>query len=880
MKRGLLKIGFALVCASGLTLASSLMPMQASVAHAQASAQQLTPAQIEQFKQLPRAQQEALARQYGIDLSMLERQGSSRGAQEDPETLRPRDGLTDEQRRMAEEDAESENDKKKKREPELKPFGYNIFAAQPTTFAPVNNAPVPGSYRIGAGDSVLIQMFGQESISHNLVVDREGRLTIPRLGPLTVAGLTYDELKALIQNQVNTRMIGMQAAVSMGELRSMQIFVLGEAHQPGAYTVSSLTTISQALLASGGVSDIASLRNVQLKRSGETIVEFDLYDLLIHGDASKDRLLQPGDAVFIPSRGPLVAVSGEVVRPALYELKAGETLADAMNFAGGALASGHLPSVRVLGVRNGQRQVSTVNAVTQAERLLGDGDEVYVPRISEAVDNAVMLSGAVTRQGAMEWQPGLRINDIIRSPTQDLLPEADLNYGLILREDPETYTLKLYQFDLSSALRGDAQQNLALQPRDEVIVFSRFEEESKRIQAGFATDEEVEEYEEENNEVGLNNSLLPTAERLPKDKLVLYSKNSRQTLLERLFARLHTQGGIDGTGRSVSISGEVRFPREYPMVENASVASFIAAAGGLRDSAYLARAEITRTVTEDGAANTDYIPFNLYDALLGNASVQIRARDQISVFRIPEWQNTVEVILEGEVLFPGTYAVRRGETLLDVVERAGGLTDYAFVEGTVLTREEIREQERMRLASLSQELRQEMASISLTEGGVTNYGELNQLLNDLSGAEPVGRLVVDLAQILSGDRSRDIELRDGDRLVVPGQRRTVSIIGEVQMPSTYRYDESLSVIDYIERTGGVKRRGDDKRIFVVRADGSVMPYAQRRGWFSSTGRVDLRPGDTIVVPLNTSYKDNMELWATSTQILYQMAVAIAAVNSI
>lgn len=882
VKRGLYSVGIAFfgitLWAGSITLATSLLPMPAAVAHAQQSSGQPTQAQIEQFKRLPRAQQEALARQYGIDISLLERQGASSGAQEDPETVRPRDGA-----RNGERDEREEREREARargEEPELKAFGYAIFAGQPTTFAPVNNAPVPGNYRIGAGDTVLVQLFGQESVNHTLVVDREGRITIPRFGPLTVAGLSYDELKELIRNQVNTRMIGMQAAVSMGELRSMQIFVLGEAYQPGAFTVSSLTTISQALMASGGVSDIASLRNVQLKRAGETIVEFDLYDLLINGDASADRILQPGDAVFIPSRGPMVAVKGEVVRPALYELKANETLADAIRFAGGPAAAAHLPTVRVQGVRNGQRQVLTVDASVNGTQALRDGDQVHIPRVAEVLDNAITVTGAVSRSGAFEWRQGIRVNDILRSPTQDLLPDADLNYGLIIRQSTESFELRLYQFDVASAMRGDAAHNLALQPRDELIIFSRFSTEASRIEAGFASAERKQAVEEKMADMQAENQQLPERERARAAELVVYAENSRRELLKRVFARLRAQGQGDGSGRSVRVSGEVRFPAEYPMVENASVAGYIAAAGGLRDSAFLGRAEITRTVLEGDVANTDHVAFNLYDAILGSTEVELRPRDQINVFRIPEWQNTVDVVLEGEVRFPGTYAVRRGETLRDVIERAGGLTQYAFVEGAVFTREEIREQERLRLQALSEELRQEMASISLTEGGVTNYSELNQLLNDLTGSEPVGRLVVNLADILRGETSRDIEIRDGDRLVIPGMRSTISIIGEVQVASTYRYDERLSVRDYLERSGGVKRRADDKRIFVVRADGSVVPYSQRRGWFSSNNRVELMPGDTIVVPLNTSYKDNIQLWATSTQILYQMAVAIAAINSI
>ncbi|MCC5855528.1 MAG: SLBB domain-containing protein [Idiomarina sp.] len=835
-----------------------------TISHAQA--QQLSQEQIEQFRRLPRAQQEALARQYGFDLSLLERQATTeRGAEGEEELVRRRGAAQqDEERRDGERtDTRHDRDREAERltEREVKPFGYNLFAGEPSTFAQMNNVPVPGNYRIGAGDSILVQLYGQESISHSLTVDREGRISIPRLGPLTVAGLTYDEMKDLIAHQVRTRMIGMNVAVSMGELRSMQIFVLGEAHQPGAYTVSSLTTISQALFASGGLTDIASLRNVQLRRAGETIVTFDLYDLLLRGDASNDRILQPGDAVFIPSRGDMVKISGEVVRPAIYELKGGERLDEVIALAGGLLPSGFPAALQVHRAKDGQRRLQTVDATAAAGRslVMQGGDEVRVPRISEVIDNSIAIRGAVTRSGYYEYRTGLRISSFVRSVTQDLLPDADLSYGVILRENPTTRRLSVVQFDVASAIRGDRTHDHTLQERDQILFFSRFQYEKERARAGFGSN----------------------AERVLEINPEMLADNSREKLLESVIARLESQGSTDANARTVRITGEVRYPGTYPLATNASVAGLVAAAGGLRESAYLARAEITRTVIDEGMAETDYIPFNLYDVIMGNANVDIIARDRLNIFRIPEWQDTVDVTLEGEVRFPGTYAVRRGETILDVVERAGGLTSYAFTKGAVFTREEIKEQEAERLEALVRTLRQDIAAISLTDSSrVANYEQLNLLLNDLLGAEPVGRMVVDLASILEGNRGRDIELRDGDRLIVPSMRSTISIIGEVNVPTTYRYDDSLSIRDYIERSGGTKQRADTKRMFVVRANGEVESYSQRRGWFSSASRVELRPGDTIVVPLDTTYRDTTQVWATSTQIIYQLAVAAAAISRI
>src|SRR5690554_1522063 len=259
----------------------------------------------------------------------------------------------------------------------------------------------------------------------------------------------------------------------------------------------------------------------------------------------------------------------------------------------------------------------------------------------------------------------------------------------------------------------------------------------------------------------------------------------------------------------------------------------------------------------------------------------IRARDKLNIFRIPEWQDTVDVKIAGEVRFPGTYSVRRGEMLSDLIERAGGLTDYAYANAAVFTREEIRQREGERIEGLVRTLRQELASISLTEGNrLGDYEQLNLLLNDLQGAAPVGRLVLNLPDIITGKKNRDIELRDKDSIHIPAISNSVSIVGEVHMPSTYRFDPAYSVREYIGRSGGTKRRADTDRMFVIRANGEVVPYSPRRGWFSSSERVALEPGDTIVVPLDSSYKATSEVWATSTQIIYQLAVAAAAISRI
>ncbi|MEX1221487.1 MAG: SLBB domain-containing protein [Idiomarina sp.] len=892
-----------------------------------AQAQQLSQAQIEQFKKLPRAQQQALARQYGVSLSDLERMSNSSGSGEKTETsdtVSARDSSDRESsdRRPLNELSPNELEKRLAQDDDdIQPFGYSLFQGEPSTFAPISNAPVPSNYLIGMGDTLRVQLYGKESSNYEVTVDREGKITIGQLGPMQVAGLSYDEVKELVRATVRERMIGIEAAVSISELRSMQVFVVGEAYKPGAYTVSSLTTISQALFVSGGVSDIASLRNIQLKRNGKTVKTFDLYDLLTKGDASDDALLRSGDVVFIPPRGEMVTVSGQVMRPAKYELKGNETLADVVQLAGGLLSNAYEQSAQLKRIKNGSYIIETVNLQAQADSLnVRGGDELEIAAVAERVAAGAMLVGAVTRPGLYEVKAGTQISDLLPSIDSALLPVADLAYGMVVRNSADRRQTEVLQFDVTKAINGEQGQNLELQPRDQIVIFSRYESakaeqnqlaswlktESQRARA--QRDEVLKLYREQylqklvGNRATMNfgdqqstqllelneelsalfdtkekNSEGGDAEEKPES---YYSKFSRHNLLQPVLYQLRNQFSATGTLPLVYVDGEVRYPGIYPLAANASAKDAIAAAGGLKESAYLARAEITRTLLVNGEAVTDYVPFALNEVLDGTTEIALNGRDRVNILSIPEWQNTLQVRLEGEVRFPGTYTIRRGETLKTLVKRAGGLTDYAFEKGAVFTREELRNTEKRQIEGLAQQLRREIASNVITDtGGNFAYAELNQLLSDLTNIDPVGRLVVNLDQILAnGKGSSDIQLKDGDRLFVPTTQNTVSIIGEVQLASSYRYDQTLSLDDYLERAGGLRQKAADDSVYIVKANGSIM-VPDRSGWFNFK-RTMIEPGDTIVVPLDTQYVNNLEIWSTATQIMYQVGVALAAVSSL
>lgn len=895
-------------------MATSLWMMAATNPLVSANAQAISQAQIEQFKKLPRAQQEMLARQYGFDLSLLQggssNSSSNAAAQEFPEIIEARDKEKKEQQQTTPEDLEKQFDVSDK---SLQPFGYQLFAGKPTTFAPVSYAPVPSNYTVGSGDTVSIQLYGKESQNYELTVDRQGRITIPKLGPIQVAGLSFSDVQELIKSEVANRMIGMQAAVSMGELRSIQIYVMGEAYQPGTYTVSSLTTIMQALIVSGGVSDIASLRNIQLKRDGKTITTLDLYNFLIKGDASGDRLLQQGDIVFIPPRGDMVRVYGEVLRPAIYELKNERRLTDVIRLAGGTKAGAYTDAIRVKRIDGSQRITQTVELDAANAIQLRNGDEVEIDAVSSEMNQSIMLVGAVARPGYYEWREGIRVNQIIKNVSSGLLSSADLGYGIVVRERNLRRDIDVYQFDVAGAVSGQPQDNLELKPRDQIVIFSRYEnaaDEKLQLSDWILNESEKErkerqellrEYrkkyyrelagvEEEDKEKDIFGEsevasklqgLFARSEIEEGDEIEEYALYSRNNLLEPILAKLRNQFSYNRELPIVSVTGEVRYPGIYPLARNASEMDLIAAAGGFKESAYLDRAEVTRSSIVDGQTQTSYVTVNLRESLAGTEQVQLKGRDSLHVFQIPEWQNTVEVTLKGEVRFPGTYTVRRGETLSALVERAGGFTDYAFPQGAIFTREELKTLEKERMRVLAQQLQQEIATNAITgaENNTRSYDETRQLLTDLMNVEPVGRLIIDLPQIVAGGVSGDIELKDGDQLVIPNRRNTVNIIGEVQMASSYVYDGSLTAQDYIRRAGGIRKKADEERIFIVKSNGSIQMLGDG-GWFSLGNDKRLEPGDTIVVPLDTQYKDGLTVWSQATQIVYQIGVALAALAAI
>ncbi|KZN58210.1 hypothetical protein N473_05565 [Pseudoalteromonas luteoviolacea CPMOR-1] len=848
-----------------------------------------TAQQIEQFKKLPKSQQETLAKQYGIDLSTI-------GLQSKNETQGP----TNEQSLLPREDNLTENtpDPLKPEEIELKPYGYELFAGEPTSFAPTEQLSVPNNYIISNGDSLSVSLYGKETATHLTTVDREGRLNIPNFSPVYVAGLTYGELKELIDKKISTEAIGLKVFVSISELRSLRVLVVGEAHKPGSYSLSPLSTVTHALFASGGLSEIASLRNIQVKRRGKVISQLDLYDLLLKGDSSGDVTLQSGDVVFIPSVGPQVTVEGFVKRPAIFELKDGETAKSLVNMFGGFKENAFLEKVEVRRViDHSKKSVISVDFTQKnAAYTPQGGDYLKVKSVSSEVLDSVTLIGAVSRPGYYEWKSGLTFDQLVRNTKTDLLPQADLDYALIVREISTTNEIEVLQFSIVDALKT---KDVFLNKNDEVFVFSRFndlekEEAALKNLALTETEQELQEkvklwhlYERRlfDQKVlfdmalddALRNEIEDDAE-IKVEEEITPTAFGRESLLAPILEQLEYQATVGNSKATFEIDGQVRFPGVFPLAKGLDVNAAITAAGGLLESAYVDAAEITRV---SASGDVSYIKVKGLDNKQYQDGLLLQGRDTLNILMQPNWQESYKVHLKGEVVFPGTYTIKRGDTLQEVLARAGGITGFAEPKAAIFTREAIKEQEKKQLERLSEDLRKDIASKSFQKSIGSNtsltYEETNKLLKDLASVEALGRLVIDLPSILADQTI--LSLQDGDTLYVPGRQDSISIIGEVNYSSSHLFKPEVSVEDYINLSGGLRDRADEDKIYVIKANGAVM-LPNRTSWFAVNNKVILEAGDTIVVPMDASHMDNLTLWNTVTQITYQLGVAVAAITSI
>ena len=920
----------------------------------------IPPALLEQFRNMPPAEQRKLAQQYGINTREL-------GQLADESTLsvlgNPGDETEpeDDQRlfqRFIIENKFNERKKYTKNEElsiferdyddamRLPRYGEFLFDDEVTTYAPVDNAPVPDNYRVGVGDSLNVLLYGTENNELELIVDRNGNINFPKLGNLSVAGMTFGEIREYLTRRVLEQMIGVNVNVSMGRLRSINVFMAGEAKVPGNYSVSALSTVSQMLFVAGGPTEIGSLRDIQVLESGNKKSTFDVYKLLTEGNTGGDIRLKSGDVVFIPPIKKVVMIDGAVKRPGRYELIENETIDDLILLAGGLDNRAYLKKA-ILDRYNPNDDFPLILNLDlsddQSNFLLQDGDVLRIASVKNLAENSILLKGAVQHPGKYGWIKGLRLTDIIKSFDQDLIPETDTLRSLIVRRNSkDDQRITTLDFSLLKAITNPKSEfDPFLQSHDEILIFSKVEEEfsqNENYQNPIVSSEELSLNSQEgtffpnnlnqdviipdNNtsrisrryqvQLDQNNNSLTQEEMSSNNPLVAYESNdffsfsnqeqrdrqeqrekdyerskkmkklSRREILKPILKRLRQQANKDESVQIVSISGAVKSPGEYPLTRNATYSNLVELAGGFTDDALTDSAELRRIqVTVDGPAIVNLSEITFKDTMSSNT---LLSRDHIRVNKIKDWNISDMVEIKGEVVYPGKYLISPNEALSSVIERAGGFTNESFINAAIFTRESVKQKEREQLLVLGNNIRRDQASRSMTkesEDYQVTSSEIEEGIQALLSTEVMGRLIIDLPRLLSGDVSADIILQDGDILDIPKFTNAVTVVGEVRRPGSFVRQESYMLDDYIE----LYRNdcGNKKQIYIIRANGSVDQLlsntSSRFLQFSDTND-NILAGDTIVIPIKSSYQTPLNLYQTVSQVVFQSIASIAAFSTI
>ena len=779
--------------------------------------------------------------------------------------------------------------------PKLQRFGLDVFENAPTeeTGELPMDLPAGPSYVVGPGDGLTINTWGGVSSRVYRVVDREGRVTLPEVGPLMVSGETMGAVQQRVQQALRTQFRDVSADVSLVKLRTVRVYVVGEVEYPGAYDISSLSTPLNALIAAGGPLKDGSLRAVKHYRGKELVQTVDLYDLLLHGVRSDLERLENGDTILVPPVGPEVTVEGTVRRPAIYELHGEETLAQVLQLAGGILPTATLRHIEVQRVEAHQkRTMLSLNIqnpkgsaeINQQLESFGvhDGDVIRIFPIAPYNEDAVYLEGHVLRPGRYSFHPGMRLSDLVSSYS-DLLPEPATHYAEIIRLRAPDYSPSVESFDLSDALAHPG-SSPKLDPLDTVRIFSRFDFNfaptvtvggDVRNPGTYQTSGVVRVRDAIYQAGGVSpDAFLGSAQlvrNLPDGKLKIMSVNlqkalngepSQNVLLESRDRIMVQQNPLKADPPSVYVEGEVVRPGRFPLTANLRVSDLVGLAGGLKRSADRQTADLTRYAAGSSDAGAGrHQEIDLEAALRGSGGDPVlKDGDLLTVKEIPAWKDIgASITLRGEVRHPGTYGIAPGERLSSVLERAGGFLPTAYPTAAVLERISVKQLQEKSRNELIQQVEQGAADVKVSVNSTAGEAaalqsaalqQQQQVLAALRNAPVTGRLVIHLRTDLKAfaNSQDDIQVQAGDTLMIPKRPDFVIVTGQVYNSNAITYEPDRTAGWYLRRAGGATPLGNKGAIFIVRSDGSVVSGGGSGWWRGDVLSARLGPGDTIVVP--------------------------------
>lgn len=664
-------------------------------------------------------------------------------------------------------------------EPEATPvFGRNIFTNDNLTFAPSTNLPTPEDYRLGPGDEVIIDIWGNNQATIRQTISPDGTINIPDIGLVSLNGMTIRQADSYMKRKlgqiysVDGEDAKSEIKLTLGNIRTIQVNLMGEVAVPGTYYLSSLSNLYHALYRAGGVSDLGSLRDIQLVRKGKKVASVDVYDFIMNGKTPDNINLEEGDIIVVPAYARLVEVAGNVKRPMTYELRDGETVASLLDYAGGFSGNAYRENVRVVRQNGKEYQVYTVDAPDYASFVLEDGDELTVGQILDRYANRIEVKGAVYRPGIYQLGNGVSTVSQLIAKADGLKGDAFTNRALIHRER-EDLTLEVISVDVKGILNGTA-ADIELQKND-----------------------------------------------------ILY------------IPSIHDLSDIG----DITVEGEVARPGAFVFADNTTLEDAIMMAGGLLESASTVKIDVTRRIKDASSTSqseniAEVFTFSFKDGYVldGEPGFVLQPYDYIYVRRSPSYTEQISVEVRGEVVFPGTYNIsRRTERLSDVITKAGGINQWAYVKGARLSRK-MDEEEKARLQSTLEVMDSAKDSIDVST---------------LATAERyfVG---IDMEAALAKPGSDvDLVLREGDVLIVPQYNNTVKISGNVLYPNTVTYRPDMTVNDFVTMAGGYGFRSKKNKAYIIYMNGTVS-----RARRYSKGVVE--PGCEIVVPKKRERKGALQ----------------------
>jgi protein involved in polysaccharide export with SLBB domain len=691
--------------------------------------------------------------------------------------------------------------------------------------------PAGPEYVLGPGDNLTLDIWGGYSQRLTRTVDREGRVSLPEAGPVMVAGLSLTQAQKLIQAKLEPQYRNANVDVAVTRVRTVRIYVVGDVQRPGAYDISALSTPLNALYAAGGPTPTGSLRIVKHMRGAKPVGEMDLYDLLLRGVRQGIEHLEPGDTILVPPVGPMVAVSGSVRRPAIYELLADTQLADVLEMAGGVPVSASMDNIKVerieaynkrvmLNVKlpGGTGQLPLRDSV--GSFWVKDGDRVSVAPILPYSDRTIYLQGHVYHPGSFAYRDGMLVTDLLHS-YQDVLPEPATHAEIVRLQPPDFHPVTI-EFNLASALAGDA--TVSLQQFDTVRVFGRYEVDAPKV----------------------------------------------------------------------AVYGDVLRPGEYPMSAGMTAAALVQMAGGFKRSAYRDSASLASYVVDNGQrVSTDQKTVQIGAAVAGETSADVRLKpgDVLTVLQIPGWTDIGRsVTIRGEVMYPGNYGINEGEKLSNFLKRVGGFREAAYAAGIVFERDDVRMLEEQGRRELIQRLETSSAAVRISPNTTgKDQAEVIQAVQEqqrqaIAGlrSQPVpGRLVISISENTADweNTANDISLRAGDSITVPKKPNFVLSYGQVYNANAITYKPGKTAEWYLKQAGGPTQLANKKAIYIVRANGSVISSSGAADLFSGgVLNTKMHPGDVLVIP--EKFVTGSSAWKTTletAQFLASLAIAAAAV---